>query len=305
MQKPKLVAVTGATGFIGWRLLQRLGEEGHQTRALCRRPMPAVEGVEWLLTTLDDPAGLDQLLQGTDALIHCAGAVRGARYADFEAVNVAGTQAIAEAACRCASNPSLLLLSSLAARQPQLSHYARSKRAGEEILEQLDDLQWCAYRAPAVYGPGDTELRPTLDGMRRGLAAVPGHAGRFSLIYVDDLVDAMLGWLGTPAASGSVFELDDGMPDGYDWNEIIAVVSALLGRRVVKLPLPHGLMLIPGYANLVRGRLTAHAPMLTPGKLRELFHDDWVVRDRRLKPLLGWQPRIGLAEGLARTFADQ
>jgi len=244
-------------------------------------------------------------LDGADALIHCAGAVRGARYADFEGVNVFGTQAVAKAVGRSASNPHMLLLSSLAAREPQLSHYARSKRAGEAVLEGMDDLQWCAYRASAVYGPGDRELRPTLDGMRRGHATVPGHAGRFSLIYVDDLVDAMLGWLDSPPASGSVFELDDGMPDGYDWNEIIAVTSALFGRRVVKLPLPHGLMLIPGYANLMLGRLTRYAPMLTPGKLRELFHDDWVVHDQRLRPLLGWQPRIGLSEGLALTFAAQ
>jgi nucleoside-diphosphate-sugar epimerase len=254
---------------------------------------------------LDDPAGLDRLLDGADALIHCAGAVRGARYADFEGVNVLGTKAVAEAVGRSASNPPMLLLSSLAAREPQLSHYARSKRAGEAVLEAMDDLHWCAYRAPAVYGPGDKELRPTLDGMRRGLATVPGHAGRFSLIYVDDLVDAMLGWLDSPPASGSVFELDDGMPEGYDWNEVIAVASALFGRRVLKLPLPHGLMLIPGYANLMLGRLTRHAPMLTPGKLRELFHDDWVVHDQRLRPLLGWQPHIGLSEGLARTFAAQ
>lgn len=305
MQKPTVVAVTGATGFIGCRLLQRLGEEGYRVRALTRRPMAAGEGVEWLLAGLDDPGGLDRLLAGADALIHCAGAVRGARYADFEGVNVTGTAAVAEAARRCATKPRMLLLSSLTAREPQLSHYARSKRAAEQILEAMDDLQWSAYRAPAVYGPGDKELRPTLDGMRRGLATVPGHTGRFSLIYVDDLVDAMLGWLGMPVESGSVFELDDGMPEGYDWNEVIGVVSALFGRRVVKLPLPHGLMLIPGYANLMLARLTPHAPMLTPGKLRELFHEDWVVRDQRLKPLLGWQPRIGLSEGLARTFATQ
>ncbi|TDJ25246.1 MAG: NAD-dependent epimerase/dehydratase family protein [Gammaproteobacteria bacterium] len=304
MQKSQLVAVTGATGFIGCRLLQRLGEAGHRIRALTRRPMAAAEGVEWLLTALDDPAGLDRLLADADALIHCAGAVRGARYADFEGVNVIGTAAVAEAARRCPTKPRILLLSSLTAREPQLSHYARSKRAAEQILEATDDLQWSAYRAPAVYGPGDKELRPTLDGMRRGLATVPGHAGRFSLIYVDDLVDAMLGWLGAPAASG-VFELDDGMPGGYNWDEVIGVVSALFGRRIVKLPLPHGLMLIPGYANLVLGWLTPRAPMLTPGKLRELFHEDWVVRDQRLKPLLGWQPCIGLADGLARTFAAQ
>ena len=70
MQKPHVIAVTGATGFIGCRLLQRLGEEGYRIRALTRRPIAAGEGIEWLHVGLDDPPGLDRLLEGADALIH-------------------------------------------------------------------------------------------------------------------------------------------------------------------------------------------------------------------------------------------
>jgi nucleoside-diphosphate-sugar epimerase len=244
------------------------------------------------------------LVEGADAVIHCAGAVRGQTYADFAEVNVEGTRGVAHAIGQSAPDARLLLLSSLAARQPQLSHYARSKHAGEAVLEGIERLNWSAFRAPAVYGPGDVELRPTLDMARRGIAAVPGHTGRFSLIFVDDLVDAMLAWVDATVDTRGVFELDDGTPEGYDWDEVLDVIRALMGRRIVKVPLPHGLMRVVGATNLALGRLTGQAPMLTPAKLRELFHDDWVARDARLRPLLGWQPRVGLGEGLARTFAD-
>lgn len=259
--------------------------------------------IEWVRADLDDRAGLAQLVEGANRVIHCAGAVRGRTYAEFAAVNVAGTRRVAEAMNHSSGDARLLLLSSLAARQPQLSHYARSKCGGEAVLEEVEGLNWSAFRAPAVYGPGDVELRPTLDMARRGVAAVPGHAGRFSLIFVDDLVDAMLAWVEASVDTRGTFELDDGTPEGYDWDEVLDVIRALIGRRIVKVPLPHGLMRLVGGTNLVVGRLTGRAPMLTPAKLRELFHDDWVARDARLRPLLGWQPRVGLSEGLARTFA--
>ena len=151
----------------------------------------------------------------------------------------------------------MLLLSSLAAREPHLSHYARSKRAGEAVLEGMDDLQWCAYRAPAVYGPGDKELRPTLDGMRRGLAAVPGHSGRFSLIYVDDLVDAMLRWLDSPPASGSVFELDDGTHHDHivcqECGRVEEFLDPMIESRQEEITLEHGFEII-SHSMILYGR---------------------------------------------------
>jgi nucleoside-diphosphate-sugar epimerase len=292
-------------------LLTALARAGYRVRAMTRHPQPALAkspvtadaGAEWLRTDLDDAAGLARLVADATAVIHCAGAVRGRAYADFADVNVTGTRRVADAMAETAPGARLLVLSSLAARQPQLSHYARSKHAGESVLQNIPRLAWTAFRAPAVYGPGDVELRPTLDMARRGVAAVPGHSGRFSLIFVDDLVDAMLAWVEADVDATGVFELDDGTPEGYDWDEILDVIRALIGRRVVKVPLPHGVMRVVGGVNLALGHLTGRAPMLTPAKLRELFHDDWVVRDTRLRPLLGWQPRVGLAEGLARTFA--
>ncbi len=76
--------------------------------------------------------------------------------------------------------------------------YSSSKRRGEAVL-QSTSVPWTVFRPPAVYGPGDKELLPLFRLMMQGVAVVPGHAGRTSLIYVTDLVRAMIAWLGAPA----------------------------------------------------------------------------------------------------------
>src|SRR5690606_40015978 len=82
----------------------------------------------------------------------------------------------------------LVLVSSLAARSPDLSAYAASKRDAEKALTEIDGLDWCAIRPPLVYGPGDRATLPLFRAMRRGLLPVPaGSGGRFSAIHADDL----------------------------------------------------------------------------------------------------------------------
>ena len=89
--------------------------------------------------------------------------------------------------------PRLLLLSSLAAREPELSWYAASKRGGEELLKTHTGLDWIVLRPPAVYGPGDKEMLPVFRAMSRGIAPVPGETtSRISLVHVNDLVMAVI-----------------------------------------------------------------------------------------------------------------
>ena len=106
-------------------------------------------------------------------MVHGAGAVRGNSQADFDRVNVTGTATLLDAIADLPSPPRILLLSSLAAREPQLSWYAHSKREGEQQLEKHPRLDWVILRPPAVYGPGDREMLPLFQAMSRGSALVP------------------------------------------------------------------------------------------------------------------------------------
>ena len=133
--------------------------------------------------------------------------------------------------------PRFLLISSLAAREPHLSPYAASKRQGEEELAAgAGEMQWAVLRPPVVYGPGDKELLPLFRWMYRGIAPVLGPAdGRFSMLYVEDLAEAVVQWLTCGSTRQRVFELHDGQPDGYSWNDLISRMARVRGGRVYQM----------------------------------------------------------------------
>jgi nucleoside-diphosphate-sugar epimerase len=278
-------------------------ERGFQVRALVRNPDKArelaVQGTSLIVGDLQNTAALQRFVDGCDAIIHGAGVVRGGSQADFDQVNVAGTAALLSAIKGQAHRPRLLLLSSLAAREPDLSWYAHSKRDAEKLLEQTPDLDWIIMRPPAVYGPGDKEMLPIFQWMGRGIAFVPGSAeARISLIHVADLVAAIMACLHSPGTRHQTLPLSDGKPDGYNWHELTSIAGATWGRRVRLWRVPAWLLNTVAQLNLRVAGITGDAPMLTPPKLRELRHRDWVVDNEAICAITEWTPTITLPEGL-------
>src|SRR5690606_35594370 len=198
------VAVTGATGFIGRRHVHRLLADGVAVTALSRRRAPDLDrsGAAVVVGSLEDAGALSQLVEGADAVVHAAGAVRARTSQQFVETNAGSTRRLIYAAARLRPPPRLLLLSSLAAREPMLSPYAASKRAAEDALAQeARGLWWLALRPPAVYGPGDRATLPLFRAMKRGLLPVPADgSGRFSLIHVDDLTAAIVALISSDVA---------------------------------------------------------------------------------------------------------
>jgi 2-alkyl-3-oxoalkanoate reductase len=303
-----VIALTGAGGFIGSALREALTAAGYHVRALYRprlgRVMQNSPALTWIAGDVNDSDALAALIQGAEAVVHCAGAVRGARRSDFDRVNENGVLVALEAANRASGCRRFLLLSSLAAREPQLSDYAGSKRRGESALEtNAGHLDWVVLRPPAVYGPGDREMLPLFQSMARGLAAIPGTGnGRFSLIYVADVASAVLAWLNTAAVSGNTYTLDDGH-EGYDWDTVLATASRVLRNNapIRRLRIPVPLLRLIGGANLAAARVFGYAPMLTPGKVREVTHADWSCDGRAFAQATGWRPAFDFERGLAST----
>ena len=232
-------------------------------------------------------------------MIHAAGVVRGACQEDFDRVNVDGTAAIVSAIKRQDTPSRLVLLSSLAAREPQLSWYAASKRAGEDCLHREQDLDWVIIRPPPVYGPGDKEMLPIFQMMSRGIAPVAGSAdARIALIHVQDLVDAIISCLRSATARHRTLCPSDGRQDGYNWHEMAAIAGDVWSRKVHLLRIPHWLLNAIASINLAQSRLLHGAPMLTPAKLRELRHPDWRVDINEMTDNTDWVPAIDLKKGL-------
>ncbi|VAW79956.1 FIG010773: NAD-dependent epimerase/dehydratase [hydrothermal vent metagenome] len=302
----RLVAVTGATGFIGQTICRVLLSAGFDIRVLVRSPnslgvlTACVENV--VQGDLHDPQALKALVAGTQAVIHCAGVVRGACQDDFDKVNVEGVDNLLTAIKAADAPPRLFYLSSLAAREPTLSFYARSKYRSEQLLAaSAGDLSWLALRPPAVYGPGDREMLPLFKIMSRGIAPVPGpRDARFSMVYVEDIAQLVLAWLQQDVTASGIYALDDGKVGGYDWDDVSHAVAQLCQRRVHALKVPAPVLDIPAWCNRSLARLWGYAPMLTPEKLRELRHPDWVCDNRALQTIVDWQPHYLLEQGLAK-----
>lgn len=304
----RTIAITGATGFIGGVLAKRLSAPEWQIRALIRPTSylkrPKDIAAEWVTGDLEDIGSLRRLVAGTDAIVHCAGAVRGAAQNDFDQVNVQGLTRLVQAAAEQNPTPRFLLLSSLAAREPQLSHYAASKLKGEKALASYSgDMFWDVFRPPAVYGPGDREMRPLFQWMFRGIAPLIGSDNnRVSLIHVEDLAKAVVCWLHNGKHPQHFYELHDGHQNGYSWQEIIGVVEQLRGSSIFRTTIPVPLVNMIASVNLMVANVFGGSPMLTPGKVRELTHANWVADNDLLSSKTDWVPRISLEEGLRQTF---
>lgn len=305
-----VIAITGVTGFIGSAVAKKLTAAGWWVRGLARSSSQALmrlstlDKLEIVEGSLEDSSSLRQLVRGSRFVIHCAGAVRGAHAKHFNRVNADGVTSLVRVTREMAEKPSFLLLSSLAAREPQLSAYAASKREGERRLSMAaGDLPWVALRPPAVYGPGDREMLPLFRLMEKGVALLVGERqARFSMLYIDDLAAAIQSFLEEPEWSQTIYELHDGCPGGYSWDEVVLLFSRLRAKKLIKLHLPLPLLSSLAKINQALSRLTGKQPMLTPGKIRELHHPDWVCDNQAITEKIGWQPKVSLAEGLQRTM---
>jgi nucleoside-diphosphate-sugar epimerase len=290
------LAITGATGFVGGHLLDAAAKAGHQVAALARRPQPPRDGVEWIAGSLDDRPALDRLVEGADAVIHVAGVVNAPDAAGFEAGNVLGTGAVLSAAEK-AGIARFVHVSSLAAREPQLSQYGASK-ARSEALVAASLLSTIIVRPPAIYGPGDHELLEMFRMAKRGFVLLP-PPGRLSLLHAADLASLLLA-LAAPDAPTGTLEPDDGHPRGYSHVEFAQALGKAVGRPVRTLSMPGPILgLAARIDRLARGSMAK----LTPDRAAYFAHPDWVAAPDRAPSSSLWKAQIATPEGLADTAA--
>lgn len=293
------IALTGATGFLGGAVLDRLLSRSHDVTALVRRPQEPRAGVNWIAGDLADSDALAALVQGADAVIHVAGAVNAPDRAAFAAANITGTERLA-AQARGAGVDRLLLVSSLSAREPRLSDYGWSKREGEQAV-QASGLGWTIVRPPAIYGPNDREMLELFRMAARGLVLLPPE-GRLSVIHVDDLARLLVTLAEDRSGLGRerIFEVDDGTPGGWTHRAFAGLLCQAVGRRGFCLPLPRLALMAGAHVDRLARREGAK---LTVDRVRYFCHPDWVAQPRHHVPPALWVPEISTEAGLAETAA--
>jgi nucleoside-diphosphate-sugar epimerase len=305
--QPPLAAVTGANGFIGRHLVPELARRGWRVRLLLRRD-PVAPGRELLRPeivagTLTDPGALAEFVAGATAIIHVAGLIKAARRRQFFEVNRDGAAALAQAARDIAPGAHFLLLSSIAAREPALSDYAASKRAGEASVRELLGPRVTILRPPVVYGPGDRESFRLFQAGRHRYVPVPGPMdARNALIHVRDLV-RLIAALAAGGPADRVLTAADANPRGYRRDELLAAAARAVGNTSARLVPAPGLLLRAVAWTGDLARLFGAASMLNSQKLRELRHPDWSVTPEELARVPGWTPEFDMHSGFADAVA--
>ncbi len=291
-----VLAITGGTGFVGRTLIELAVKAGHEVRALTRRPQPDMARVTWVSGALDTPIALTSLIRGADAVIHVAGVVNAPDRAGFAAGNIAGTQAVVDAATMTGVQR-FIHVSSLAAREPQLSDYGWSKAGAEHVVE-ASSLNWMIVRPTAIYGPGDMEMRDMFRLAKFGVALLP-PPGRMSVIEVSDLARLLLALVASNHGR-KILEADDGVPGGWTHGDFGRAIGTAVGRHVLPIALPKAILSLAARADrLLRGPTAK----LTADRVGYLSHPDWTIDPaKRPDPTL-WQAKVPTSQGLAATAA--
>jgi len=293
-RKTRTLAVTGGTGFVGQHLLRMALAGGYDVRALTRGWKPPEDEISWVDGALDRPEALLKLCTGADAVIHIAGLISGSSKA-FDTVNVGGTAAMIDAA-RKAGVRRFIHISSLAAREPELSNYGRSKAKSERLVA-ASGLEWTIIRPPAVYGPGDRETLELFKMARRGLVALP-PAGRFSVIHVEDLCRLILQLVSAQEALSQIYEPDDGREGGWAHRHFARTLGRLYGKRATTMSMPKVVLHTASRLDRLFRRDNAK---LTADRARYFCHSDWVARAERRPPPSLWTPQVRTPTGLKQT----
>ena len=289
------IAVTGATGFVGQALLDRALETGLTVKALTRRDQLPRDGVEWVSGDLESAEALRALMRGAEAVIHVAGVVNDA--ARFESGNVLGTLNVIEAA-KAEGVQRFIHVSSLSAREPELSAYGVSKARAEKLI-MASGLEWTIVRPPGIYGPRDVDYFEMFRLARWGVMPVPSKEGRASIIHVDDLARLLLALVpGGEGVSFQTFEPDDGRKQGWSHYEFARAIGWAIGRRPWVIHLSRASLERAARADRFVRRGKAR---LTPDRVGYMAHPDWVVTHEARPPRSLWQPLVPTREGLKAT----
>jgi len=275
--KSLVIALTGATGFVGQMTLKTLLDKGHKVRALVRNKSRVTDivhpNLEWVEGGLGDADV--ELVNGADCVVHLAGLIKAQTKQDFYTVNATGAENLARAA-QHAGVSRFILMSSIVARQPNLSHYAGSKSAGERQVNEVFTNTLAIIRAPAVFGANDVATRPFYALLDKGLLPVPGGKNwkqrTLSMVYVNDLVRAV-----TEFAIFGAYDDQTFYPatiERITWPEFAEAAQNVSGKRVRVLRLPVAVLYCVASITSVTSRLF-NKGHLTLGKLKEFLYEDW------------------------------
>jgi nucleoside-diphosphate-sugar epimerase len=326
-----MVLVTGASGFIGGHLVERLAREGRIIRALMRpgRQSDIVRdaGAQIAVGDLSDGDALERAVSGVDAVIHLAAIKHATRQDFYTRINHGGCERLADVIRRMRpGGPSrVVYLSSYAAAGPSepegaravtdpaapISRYGASKLRGETCLSALarDGMSVVLLRAPVVYGPRDRDLLSLFRCVRRGWAPLPaGRERRLHLVFAADLACALARAADTRDRSipSGLYAVAD--PIAHTWPAVLSAMAAALGTRARLVRIPAALLKMAAMVSEAGGALARVPVPFNRDKAKEMLASGWVCDLSGSEWLLPPECVTSIEAGMAQTvkwYRDQ
>ncbi len=239
-----MILVTGGTGYVGSRLVQKLVERGRDVRVLARDVAAAQRrfprGVTFAPGDVTAPETLPAVLAGVDAVIHLVAIIRERGGRTFEEINYRGTVHVVDAE-KAAGVRRHLQMSALGALPDPDFPYHDTKYRAEQYV-RASGLDWTIFRPSIIFGPGD-QFFSTL--ARLAKLPVPfvlpdGGVAKFQPVWLDDVADAFIAALDDPATIGKAYEL--GGPEIMSYKEMVGVLTDVTGTHRPLLPSPAALL---------------------------------------------------------------
>jgi dihydroflavonol-4-reductase len=300
--------VTGASGFVGSHLAERLLARGWEVVAALR-PSSSFRWLEGLaVRRLDVEFARPFRLPPCDAVFHAAGRIRGAALEEFRE----GNRDLAVRTLEASDTGRFVLVSSLAAQGPHpcaeeglpsapISRYGTSKREGElAVLERAGTTPVTVIRPPVVYGPRDFGLLDLFKAVSSGVRPVIGGPKRVSLVHARDLAEGIALAAEKPEGAGELFYVSN--EDALEMSGILKAAERVLGVRALPLPVPDRVLRGWGALSESASRLLGRTPMLGRDKALEMTQSHWCCSPAKAARVLGWKARIPLEQGLEETI---
>jgi dihydroflavonol-4-reductase len=318
--RKKSVLVTGATGFIGAALVEALSRMDCSVTCLVR----STSSTRWLqnlpakliVGDLENAGPTREALRGIDTVYHVAGAIKAASRQGYFRTNQIGTRNLLETISSC--KPDLkrfVYVSSLAAAGPSpkgmplteeekpspISWYGESKLQSEqEVLKFAKTFPVTILRPSAVYGPRDRETLMIFRMIKRGCLLTPGRfTRRFNLIYVDDLVSAIMRASDCDTPSGEVFFVS--RAESYTWDEVGQEIARALGKSYRWIPFPRSIAEMAGLVGDLWSKISRRPSTINSQKVTELLQPFWICDSSKARKSLGFDPKTDLESGIGKT----
>lgn len=313
--------VTGASGFVGSHLVDRLLELNHHVRIIARKESKLKwidsSRIEIVQADYENVDSLRSAVKDVEYVFHVAGVIKAKSKEGYYKGNVDATKNLLISVekensrikrflfvgSQAAAGPSPAGIPKTEDMEPNpVTTYGKSKLFAElEVKKYINRIPFTIVRPSAVYGPRDPEILMFFQTLKKGIQPMIGFKEKYvSLVHVNDLIDGILLAAFSENSLNQTYFISS--EQYYGWEEIGTISSKILGRRLIKLKIPHFLVYSVAAISQFLSYFSKEPTILNLEKAREMVQTSWVCSVEKAKKEIGYSQKISLEDGIQSTI---